>query len=107
MSSRLSADAPVLPSPALLAIHLDLVGGLAGDMFVAAMVDALPGLKAPVLAELAAVRSAGESAPEFVEGSSGGLRAQRFGLALESQERPTAPQRLADGGATADVAHCA
>jgi hypothetical protein len=88
MSFPSSADEAVLPPPASLAIHLDLVGGLAGDMFVAAMVDALPGLKAPVLAELAAVRSAGESAPEFVEASNGGLRAQRFGLARESSQTP-------------------
>ena len=35
-----------LPPPATLAIHLDLVGGIAGDMFVAALVDALPALGA-------------------------------------------------------------
>jgi hypothetical protein len=104
MSSRSSADEAVLPPPASLAIHLDLVGGLAGDMFVAAMVDALPGLKAPVLAELAVARSAGESAPEFVEGSSGGLRAQRFGLARESSRTPyrSAPVR-GTGAATGVV----
>ena len=70
-----------MPSPASLAIHLDLVGGVSGDMFVAALVDALPALAAPILAELAAVRSAGEEAPAFAETSSGGLRARRFGLA--------------------------
>jgi hypothetical protein len=80
MSSRSSADA-ALPPPASLAIHLDLVGGLSGDMFVAAMVDALPALAAPVLAELEAVRAEGEPTPEFAEASSGGLRARRFGLA--------------------------
>ncbi len=73
-------DTATMPSPASLAIHLDLVGGLSGDMFVAALVDALPALAAPVLAELAAVRSAGEEAPAFVESSNGGLRARRFGL---------------------------
>ena len=74
-------DAATMPSPASLAIHLDLVGGVSGDMFVAAVVDALPALAAPILAELAAVRSAGEEAPAFAETSSGGLRARRFGLA--------------------------
>jgi hypothetical protein len=41
------------------------------------------------------VRCAGESAPEFVEGSSGGLRAQRFGLVRESSQAPyhSAPVR--------------
>ncbi len=84
MSSRSSADTS-LPPPASLAIHLDLVGGISGDMFVAAIVDALPVLAAPVLAELEVLRSAGELAPEFAEASSGGLRARRFGLAPASR----------------------
>src|SRR5262245_45479508 len=91
MSYPSSADAAALPTPSALAIHLDLVGGLSGDMFVAAMVDALPALAAPVLAELEAVRSAGDDIPEFVEASSGGLRARRFGLA--SSIRPGAHYR--------------
>jgi len=74
-------DAATMPSPASLAIHLDLVGGLSGDMFVAALVDALPALAPAVLAELEAVRSASEDIPEFADASSGGLRARRFGLA--------------------------
>ena len=57
MSSRLSADAS-LPRPASLAIHLDLVGGISGDMFVAAMADALPALASEVLAEVDKVRAA-------------------------------------------------
>ena len=88
MSCPSSADEAVLPPPASLAIHLDPVGGLAGDMFVAAMIDALPALKAPVLAELAAVQPAGEPGPGFREASSGGLRAQHFGLARESRQAP-------------------
>ncbi len=94
MSSPSSADEAVLPPPASLAIHLDLVGGLAGDMFVAAMVDALPALKAPVLAELAAVQTrrragAGHSSKR----SSGGLRAQRFGLARDPHPPDSLPCR--------------
>ena len=81
MSSPSSADRPDLPPPASLAIHLDLLGGLAGDMFVAAMVDALPALAPRVLAELAAVQPAGTPVPGFFEASTGGLRAQRFGIA--------------------------
>ena len=81
MSSPSSADQPDLPPPASLAIHLDLLGGLAGDMFVAAMVDALPALAPLVLAELAAVQPAGTPVPGFFEASTGGLRAQRFGIA--------------------------
>src|SRR5271166_6404046 len=64
----------------MTAIHLDAVGGIAGDMFVAAMLDALPDLKATVLADAAAALPAGVGSPELVETTSGGLRALRFGL---------------------------
>ena len=30
-------------------IHLDLIGGIAGDMFVAAMLDTFPDLEKPLL----------------------------------------------------------
>jgi len=103
MSSRLSADEAALPPPASLAIHLDLVGGLAGDMFVAAMIDALPALKAPVLAELAAVQPAGAPGPGFRETSSGGLRAQCFGLASASSGAPYRAASARRGGAGAGV----
>lgn len=78
MSSRSSPD--LAPPPASLAIHLDLVGGLAGDMFVAALVDALPMLGELVLAELAAVHPDGSGAPGFHGATRGGLRARCFGL---------------------------
>ena len=81
MSSPSSPDRAPLPPPASLAIHLDLVGGIAGDMFVAALVDALPALRDRVLAELAAVRPASSAAPGFHDAASGGLRARRFGVA--------------------------
>ncbi|MBW6495136.1 MAG: LarC family nickel insertion protein [Burkholderiaceae bacterium] len=71
---------------ATLAIHLDLVGGIAGDMFVAALVDALPALAAPLMIELAAVQPVGEPGPEFGTVLSGGLRAQRFGLVAPSHD---------------------
>ncbi len=86
MSSPSSAEASALPRPSSLAIHLDLVGGFSGDMFVAAMVDALPALAAPVLAELAAARPAGMPGPDFREVSNGGLRARNFGLAPEPKQ---------------------
>ena len=44
-------------------IHIDPVGGLAGDMFVAALLDAFPPLEAAVQA---AVRAAG--LPDRVSG---------------------------------------
>ncbi len=62
-------------------IHLDAVGGVAGDMFVAAMLDARPDLCARVLADAAAVLPAAAGAPELLETASGALRARRFGLA--------------------------
>lgn len=48
-------------------------------MFVAAIVDALPALAAPVLAELAKLQPAGHAPPAFRDGHSGGLRVCRFG----------------------------
>ena len=75
---RASVERPAVRAG--LAIHLDLVGGLAGDMFVAALVDALPALEAPVLAALAALRPADSALPVFETQASAGLRARRFGL---------------------------
>ena len=77
MSSPSSADVP----PAALAIHLDLVGGIAGDMFVAAMLDAMPHLATPLFAELAKVQPEGMAAPTLTTTKQAGLRAARFGLA--------------------------
>ncbi|MGF1626079.1 MAG: LarC family nickel insertion protein, partial [Alphaproteobacteria bacterium] len=61
-------------------IHLDAVGGIAGDMFVAALLDAFPELAAGVMADAAAVLPAGAGKPFLDEGESGALRALRFGL---------------------------
>lgn len=63
-----------------LAIRLDAVGGIAGDMFAAAMVDALPDLRARVLADAAAVLPPGTGTPTFTPGTSAGLHCLRFGL---------------------------
>ncbi|HEX4883275.1 MAG TPA: LarC family nickel insertion protein [Casimicrobiaceae bacterium] len=76
MSSPSSADVP----PHALAIHLDLVGGIAGDMFVAALLDALPWLEAPLMAEVEKVRPPGEGAATLSGATQAGLRAVRFGL---------------------------
>lgn len=61
-------------------IHLDAVGGIAGDMFAAAMLDALPALRDRVVADVAACLPPGSGFPELVEGTSGGLCVLRFGL---------------------------
>ncbi len=77
-----------------LAIHLDLVGGLAGDMFVAAMVDALPALEAPVLAAVEALRPADSARPAFTTRDAAGLRARRFGLATDYRHATRRPAML-------------
>lgn len=81
MSSRSLADPGPLPEARSLALHLDLVGGIAGDMFVAAMIDALPALEPAILSAVAAVRPEGAAGAFVSEGTSGGLRARRFGTA--------------------------
>ena len=62
-------------------IHLDAAGGLAGDMFAAAMLDALPDLQPRVFADLAAAIPAHCGQPTLSEGLSGGVAARRFTLA--------------------------
>jgi uncharacterized protein (TIGR00299 family) protein len=74
-------SSPWSPDGRALSIHLDLVGGIAGDMFVAAMVDALPSLAAPVMDALAAVRPGRAPMPDFLPATSAGLAARRFGFA--------------------------
>ena len=79
-SAELALPSSALPQPDSLAIHLDLVGGISGDMFVAAMADAMPALASEVLAQVDKVRAGGDRSAEFIEASSGGLRARRFGV---------------------------
>jgi pyridinium-3,5-bisthiocarboxylic acid mononucleotide nickel chelatase len=74
-----------------LAIRLDAVGGMAGDMFVAAMVDALPDLRSRVLEDATAVLQPGTGTPIFEPGTSAGLHCLRFLLS----ERADAPHHHA------------
>ena len=61
-------------------IHLDIVGGIAGDMFVAALTDAVPALRRRVLDDVASVLPAAAGIPSFNAGTSAGLTVLRFGL---------------------------
>lgn len=64
-----------------LAVHLDPCGGVAGDMFAAAMLDAFPALESPLRADLAA--ALGDMvAPELRRGSTNGLAALRVRMAV-------------------------
>lgn len=61
-------------------IHLDAVGGAAGDMFVAAMLDARTDLTDRVFQDLQAVLPPAIGTAELTPGLSGGIAALRFGL---------------------------
>lgn len=61
-------------------IHLDAVGGAAGDMFVAALLDALPELAPRVMADLAAVLPAEAGRPELSAAMASGMAARQFAL---------------------------
>lgn len=59
-------------------VHLDAVGGVAGDMFLAAMLDARPDLTAGVLAAMRAVGLPADWTAESVDHQAGGLAGRRF-----------------------------
>lgn len=63
-----------------LRIHLDPVGGIAGDMFVAALLDAFPDLVERVLADVARVLPPEAGRARLSEGASSAVRALRFRL---------------------------
>ncbi len=69
-----------------LHIHLDVVGGIAGDIFAAGMVDAFPKLKDVVLRNTSAVLPPQGGKPAFLEGKSGAIRALRFALSSPNKK---------------------
>lgn len=69
-----------------LHVHLDPVGGLAGDMFVAALLSARPRLTARVMDDVAAVLPRGARAA-LTEGTNGGFTGRHFKLAEGSEAK--------------------
>ena len=94
MSSR-STSQPTAENVKGFHVHFDAVGGVAGDMIVAALLDARPDLRDRVWADLAVVLPPEAGAPHLVSGFSAGLRVTRFRL-----EGDPAPPRHA--GASGD-----
>lgn len=65
-----------------LHIHLDPVGGAAGDMFIAAMLHLRPDLEGRVMADVAAVLPDGVGQARLSEHMASGITARRFNLEL-------------------------
>ncbi|WP_289029653.1 LarC family nickel insertion protein [uncultured Paraglaciecola sp.] len=61
-------------------IHLDIVGGIAGDMFISAMLDMFDDLIPPVLASVASVLPDEAGQAELFEGLNSGISGKRFRL---------------------------
>lgn len=61
-------------------IHLDIVGGIAGDMFIAAMLDACPSLKSEALNAVTSVLPSSAGKPLLSEGINAGISGLRFTL---------------------------
>jgi len=76
--------------PAEVQVHLDLVGGLAGDMFAAALLDAFPEHEARVLAAVDAAFVADQPVTAtLVSHGDGVFRGRRFLVAREVQSQAT------------------
>ncbi|WP_281062083.1 MULTISPECIES: LarC family nickel insertion protein [unclassified Mesorhizobium] len=86
-------------------VHLDAVGGIAGDMFVAAMLDALPDLRERVLADGAAVLPVEAGGIAFEEGESLSMRVRRFGLVAKRAMSAAAPHAHANAYGDDDGHH--
>ena len=94
-------SSPWSPDGHALSIHLDLVGGIAGDMFTAAMVDALPFLEPIVMEALAAVRPGDAPMPAFARAHSAGIASRRFGF--EAKYRVAGNDEAARGTSYIDL----
>lgn len=67
-------------------IHLDLVGGIAGDMFIAAMLDLHGNLTDEVFAAIASVIPTDVGKPELTKGTNNSISGLHFGLNLTDQD---------------------
>ncbi|MGU3493348.1 LarC family nickel insertion protein [Xanthobacteraceae bacterium A53D] len=88
-----------------LHIHLDPVGGIAGDMFVAALLAARPDLEARVRADVAAVLPAGVGAFSITKVVSGGIAARHVALAPPSTQEMGLVAPSAEEMAPTDLRH--
>ena len=76
-------------------VHLTPLGGMAGDMFAAAMLSACPELEVAVLADIAAVLPSGHPSVALQGGSDGGLVATRFHVPSHASAAPVRYPQLA------------
>lgn len=72
------AEADERGDEAITAVHLDAVGGIAGDMFVAALLDAMPSAWADCERAIAAVTPPADVAASLVPYSDGVLTGRQF-----------------------------
>lgn len=91
-------------------VHLNPLGGMAGDMFVAAMLDALPDLREGVMRDVAAVLPEGGGIA-LKACTVSGLTATRLELLSPKDEAPAdypaMDRRIAEALIEADVRQCA
>jgi uncharacterized protein (TIGR00299 family) protein len=69
-----------------LHIHLDPVGGIAGDMFAAAMLNAMPDLAVPLLQAIGSLELPDEVKAKLIDHDDGTLTGARFDVSLPAPD---------------------